>query len=68
MVRPGQGKNNDITASQEGQGTAGAAGGVVLGEAYGDSTGGFRIDREVIPRGVSDQTREVFRAAASAAA
>ena len=37
------------------------------GEMHGDSTGGARIGRETIPRGVCDQAGEVFRAAASAA-
>ena len=60
-------KNDDINASQEGRGAAGAVGGLARGEEHGDSSGGSRIDREATPRGVCDQTGEEFRAVASAA-
>ena len=64
--RPGHGKNDDFTASQEGQGAAGAAGGVAHPEMNGDSTGCARVGGETTLRGVSDKAGEVFRAADSA--
>ena len=63
-VRPGHGENDDITASQEGPGVAESARGVVRVEEHGDSSGASRSGREASPRGVRDQTGEVFRAAA----
>ena len=66
-VRPGYGEDDDFTAVQEGQGAVAAAGGVTRREAHGNSAGGPRVSREATPRGVCDQTGEIFRAAASAA-
>ena len=59
-VRPGYGENDNFTTSQEGQGVAGAAGGVAHREMHGDSTGGARIDRKTTPRGVCDQAGRYF--------
>ena len=37
------------------------------GEAHGDRPGGYLVGREAAPRGVRDQTGEMFRVAASVA-